>query len=73
MKYRFYSKFYFTCLKDGLLFSGEESDGQDDIRIRSTERHISVSSETDFPLGTDIVAEESLEQSPTVSVVLNVC
>ena len=59
------------------MFSGEESDGQDDIRIRSTERQISVGSETDFPLDTDIVAEESLEQSleqsSTVSVVLNVC
>ena len=52
------------------MFSGEESDGRDDIQKRSSERQISVGSETEFSLDTDSVAEESLEQSPTVSVVL---
>ena len=52
------------------MFSGEESDGQDDIQKRSAERQISVGSETEFPLDTDSVTEESLEQSPTVSAVL---
>ena len=55
----------FVCL----MFSGEESDGQEDILKRSTERQTSVGSETEFPLNLDFVAEESSEQSPTVNVV----
>ena len=50
-----------------LNFTGEDSDGPDDGRRRRySERHLSVGSESDVPFELDHVAEEPVDESPTV-------